>query len=483
MQKRKIPLLVNIFLSMQLQQVMVFNGSDGPEKAETKLYNKLLSSYNKRVRPVLNTEESVHINISIVLANVLDIDEKHQSLTTLLWIYSEWVDPLLAWNETEFPGTKFLVIQADEIWTADLMVYNALGNTVPVATEYLGRAENVQVFPTGKVLHWFPVLLKSYCPMSIELFPFDVHHCPITLSPWVCSNYQIKLSPTQNVAVLGTSQWDVSKNWIVKNFTGTKSLINYEEIGGSIDGCDQMDFTIVLKRKSTFYVFNLLVPCYLISIIACLCYAIPLHGGERINLLLTTFLAIMVFVLVVLEIVPEESASLPLFSQFLLLVMMLNMLQLLYCTFVLGFNSRDRISFGPPKCLVTCAKFMKCNITLSCQKDPSHDISKHATWQRKVTPRVESKMAISQQLNIEDINGNACDTNHAEHDEMKQIKENTKVAGDPLSINKNKNDKKAVEEENIKEWRVVLKALDVVLFILNFLGLTVYFIGIIVIYN
>ncbi len=481
MQKHKVLLLVNIFLSMQFKQMMAFNGSDGPEKAESKLCNKLLSSYDKRVRPVLNTEEAVHINISIVLANVLDIDEKHQALTTLLWIYSEWVDPLLAWNETEF-GSEFLVIQADEIWTGDLMVYNALGNTVPIATEYLGRPESVKVVPSGKVTHWFPVLLKSYCPMSIELFPFDVHSCPITLSSWVCSNRRIKLSPTQNVAVLGTSQWDVSKNWIVKSFTGKKSIISYEEIGAGLDGCDQMDFTIVMKRKSTFYVFTLLVPCYMISIMACMCYAIPPQGGERINLLLTTFLAIMVFMLVVLEIVPEESASLPLFLQFLLLVMLLNMLQLLYCSFVYGLNSRDRICFGPPKCLVIWAKFVKCKFTLSCKKCPNRDKSKQATWQSKVNPRVESKMATPQQLNIEEINGDSCDTNHVEHEEIKQIKENTNVAEDPLSVTNN-NDENAVEEENIKEWRAVLKALDVVLFILNFLGLTVYFIGIIVIYN
>ncbi len=39
------------------------------------------------------------------------------------------------------------------------------------------------------------------------------------------------------------------------------------------------------------------------------------EGADRINLLLTTFLAILVFVLVVLEIVPEESDTLPMFCE------------------------------------------------------------------------------------------------------------------------------------------------------------------------
>ncbi len=37
---------------------------------------------------------------------------------------------------------------------------------------------------------------------------------------------------------------------------------------------------------------------------------------ERISLLVTTFLAIVVFVLVVLEMVPEESDSVPLFCEY-----------------------------------------------------------------------------------------------------------------------------------------------------------------------
>ena len=92
------------------------------QEPESKLYYKLLSSYNKKVRPVLNATDAVHVNVSVTLANVMGVDVKYQSLTTLLWIGTEWSDPLLAWNETEHPGIKYLAIQADEIWTPDLMV-------------------------------------------------------------------------------------------------------------------------------------------------------------------------------------------------------------------------------------------------------------------------------------------------------------------------------------------------------------------------
>ncbi len=86
----------------------------GIQKGERKLYRKLLHQYDKELRPVIHAEDAVHVTVSITLANVIDIDEKHQSLTTLLWMRTEWNDPFLSWNQTEFPATTYTVIQADK---------------------------------------------------------------------------------------------------------------------------------------------------------------------------------------------------------------------------------------------------------------------------------------------------------------------------------------------------------------------------------
>ena len=451
------------------------------QTTESKLYNKLLSSYNKHLRPVLDAGDAVHINVSITLANVIGIDEKSQSLTTLLWIYTEWLDPFLSWNQTQFPGISYFVIPANKIWSPDLMVNNVLGTTIPIVSDFLEKREGADVFPSGKVVHWYPVLLNSFCPISIDLFPFDFQQCPIVLTSWSHDSLQLKLWPTQNVARVGTSQWDLSKSWIVTNFTASKSVYHF-----NTRSYDHVDFSITLKRKSTFFVINLLVPCYLISIIACLCYAIPPQGSDRISLLLTTFLAILVFVLVVLEIVPEESDTLPLFSQFLLKVMLLNMLQLFYCAFVCGLNSLDQICLGPPKCLVTWAKCMtSCICGQSYRKRPKFNTSKQATMnqldlQHKVSPHGRPKMITLEQLNTRDIENTSDNQVHVKGNSLKEIAD---VAGNKNSKTGDIEEKIRIEEENIKEWRVVLKAVDVLLFTLNFLGLTGYFIAILVIYN
>ncbi len=84
-----------------------------------------------------------------------------------------------------------------------------------------------------------------------------------------------------------------------------------------------------------------------------------------------------------------------------------------------------------------------------------------------------------QQLNTEDIQDRS---NIDVHVEINPLKGNACIATGITPKTDYACDKNTKREENIKEWRVVLKAVDVLLFILNFPGLTGYFIAILVIY-
>ncbi len=321
------------------------------------------------------------------------------------------------------------------------------------------------------------------------------------------------------MAVLENFPWDVSKKWIIKNFTGTKSTYHNQH---SKRTYDSINFSISLKRKSTFYVLNLLVPCYFISIIASLCFIIPPQGGDRVSLLLTTFLSIVVFVLIVSGIMPEENDSVPLFSQFLLTVMVVNMLQLIYCSFVFGLTNVDHMCSGPPRCLVNLAKNMTSCMTY-CQQQSDSNASKmqHVLSTDELSSHCEYREAHLQQW----VEGNSkAGSNDQIHVELNNPKENSEVetgisaavkniddqiAGDiqdkhdmqtngGRKFSKNKHEvqsevdnskidflekRKAIHKQNIKDWRLLFKTFDFLFFVLNVLGLTGYFLGLIVIYN
>lgn len=68
------------------------------------------------------------------------------------------------------------------------------------------------------------------------------------------------------------------------------------------------------SQRSSFYIFNLLLPCFLISFLAPLGFYLPADSGEKVSLGVTVLLALTVFQLMVAESMPP-SESVPLIGK------------------------------------------------------------------------------------------------------------------------------------------------------------------------
>lgn len=73
--------------------------------------------------------------------------------------------------------------------------------------------------------------------------------------------------------------------------------------------------TIRIARKPMFYVFNLILPCVLITGIALLGFYMPSDSGEKVTLGITTLLSMTVFLMLVAESMPPTSHTLPLIGK------------------------------------------------------------------------------------------------------------------------------------------------------------------------
>ena len=54
-------------------------------------------TYEKRLRPFYQTE----INLKMILKQIMNIDEKTQTIKTNSYLFVEWHDPRVAWNVTD----------------------------------------------------------------------------------------------------------------------------------------------------------------------------------------------------------------------------------------------------------------------------------------------------------------------------------------------------------------------------------------------
>lgn len=80
-------------------------------------------------------------------------------------------------------------------------------------------------------------------------------------------------------------------------------------------------FTLHIRRKPGFFLYNIIIPCLVISSLAVLTFVLPPEIGERVTLVIESFLALSFVVLMVSDNVPVTSDSSPLITKFLLISM------------------------------------------------------------------------------------------------------------------------------------------------------------------
>ncbi|GJQ81627.1 hypothetical protein Trydic_g8506 [Trypoxylus dichotomus] len=86
-----------------------------------RLYDDLLSNYNKLVRPVVNVTDALTVKIKLKLSQLIDVNLKNQIMTTNLWVEQSWYDYKLKWDPQEYGGVEMLHVPSDHIWRPDIV--------------------------------------------------------------------------------------------------------------------------------------------------------------------------------------------------------------------------------------------------------------------------------------------------------------------------------------------------------------------------
>merc|ERR1719402_1967336 len=99
-------------------------------------------------------------------------------------------------------------------------------------------------------------------------------------------------------------------------------------------------FSLKLRRKTLFYTVNLIIPCVGISFLSVLVFYLPSDSGEKVSLSISILLSLTVFFLLLAEIIPPTSLSVPLLGKYLLFTMILVTFSVVVTIGVLNVNFR-----------------------------------------------------------------------------------------------------------------------------------------------
>nr|CAD7256955.1 unnamed protein product [Timema shepardi] len=187
----------------------------------------------------------------------------------------EWNDVNLRWNATEFGGVKDLRIPPHRIWKPDVLMYNSadegFDGTYPT---------NVVVRNNGSCLYVPPGIFKSTCKIDITWFPFDDQRCEMKFGSWTYDGFQLDLQ-LQDDTGGDISSFITNGEWDLLGVPGKRNEIYY-------NCCPEpyidITFIIIIRRRTLYYFFNLIVPCVLIASMAVLGFTLPPDSGEKLSL-------------------------------------------------------------------------------------------------------------------------------------------------------------------------------------------------------
>ncbi|XP_077580994.1 neuronal acetylcholine receptor subunit alpha-4-like isoform X1 [Stigmatopora nigra] len=306
--------------------------------AEEKLLQDLFVRYNKLSRPVENSSETVLVHFGLSIAQLIDVDEKNQMMTTNVWVKQEWNDYKLRWNPDEYENVTSIRIPSEIIWRPDIVLYNNADGDFAVT--HLTKAH---LFHDGRIKWMPPAIYKSSCSIDVTFFPFDQQSCKMKFGSWTYDRAKIDLiSMASDVDQM--DYWE-SGEWVIMNAVGKYNTKKYEcctEIYADIT------YYFIIRRLPLFYTINLIIPCLLISFLTVLVFYLPSQCGEKITLCISVLLSLTVFLLLITEIIPSTSLVIPLIGEYLLFTMVFVTLSIIITVFVLNVHHRSPQTHGMP---------------------------------------------------------------------------------------------------------------------------------------
>ncbi|XP_064647845.1 neuronal acetylcholine receptor subunit alpha-10-like isoform X5 [Lineus longissimus] len=270
---------------------------------EYRLIHDLLRNYDKRIRPSRNATEPMNVTFGLALSQIIDVDEKNQIITTNCWLNQNWYDDKFVWNSSDYGGIKEVMLPYDVAWRPDILLYNNADS----ASHWSSMSTNIMVTSDGNVTWLSMVIFKSSCSVDVKYFPFDEQNCSMWFGSWSYDSKYILLKTTSD---------EGDKTNYIPNTEWQLVELHVEEKNITFSCCitpwPMVVYTVQMRRKPLFYIFNMVLPCNLITLVALLGFYVPSDSGEKITMGITTLLSMTVFLMIVADSMPATSDVLPL---------------------------------------------------------------------------------------------------------------------------------------------------------------------------
>uniref|UniRef100_A0AC34QTD7 Nicotinic acetylcholine receptor alpha subunit n=1 Tax=Panagrolaimus sp. JU765 TaxID=591449 RepID=A0AC34QTD7_9BILA len=326
---------------------------EGNEDAK-RLYDDLMVKYNRHRRPGTSSHKPVTIKLMMRLSQIIDVHEIDQIMTCSVWLKQVWIDKRLSWNPRKYGGVTVLYVPYEMIWVPDLVLYNNADSNYNITI-----STKATLHCSGRVVWEPPAIFKSFCHIDVQWFPFDEQQCQLKFGSWTYSENLLNLElldadskietiinergENETITVvddgIDLSDYYPSVEWDIMARKAVRRAKNYPSCCPGQAYVDVV-YHLVLRRKPLFYTVNLVFPCVGISFLTILVFYLPSDSGEKVALCISILVALTLFFLLLMEIIPATSITLPLIGKYLLFTMVMVTLSVVITVISLNLHWR-----------------------------------------------------------------------------------------------------------------------------------------------
>ena len=231
----------------------------------TELLANLTSNYKIGIRPGLNENSPLVINVTFNLVALTKLNEVEGFISTVEFYDIAWRDERISWNSDLYDGINSAIFHSDEVWTPELMISN------PADQMYkFDEISTIVRYDKDGLALWHPGMIsKTLCDIQTPAYPFDVHACYITVLLWGTLPDEIVFLSPQNTIV--TTYYTRNSEW---------SLTGNMASASSVGQMSSITFGLQFSRRPTFLVINILIPVIFLSLLNPVVFLLPHESGE-----------------------------------------------------------------------------------------------------------------------------------------------------------------------------------------------------------
>ena len=263
-----------------------------------KLYEDVLSGYDKRVRPRANQSEALNVIFLFEIISITEFDTASQKLSILGLFYFQWNDEILAWNPYNYGGIRSAKFPRKEVWSPTMIISKAFDGNGNI-----GDKMDVITYSFSGDATWAPEgIYDVICDVTTKFYPFDTQSCAMTLYVSDTPSSEVSLEPmfegVSTKLYQNNSEWRLIGVYIQK--------IDYHNVH-----C--YEFVVGLERRTDFILNSMVYPLILLSVLNIGIFIVPVDSGEKGSIAVTLVLSYEVFLAGLKGDLPHNSTDLPYF--------------------------------------------------------------------------------------------------------------------------------------------------------------------------